>query len=107
MGESHQVSTDPELTMKPVLEAAEEYLSRLRFMAVEVGLVVNCIQKIIFYHSQTQNSVPDIIIWMLSGKKRVASYRIASQHLMYSRGSKTRGKLCGKLQEIQLKVIKI
>ena len=92
--------------MKPVLEAAEEYLSRLRFMAVEVGLIINCMRMCnSIFHSQTQNSVPDVIIWMLSGKKRVASYRIASQHLMYSRGTKTRGKLCGKLQDIQLKVI--
>jgi len=58
-----------------------------------------------FLHiSQTQNCIPDVIIWMLSGNKRVACKRIPSHLLMYSTLGKARGKLCGKVQTIFLTV---
>ena len=53
---------------------------------------------------QHQNSVPDVIIWMLAGNKRVAVKRIPSHLLMYSKTAKARGKLCGKVQTIFLTV---
>ncbi len=54
--------------------------------------------------SQPQNSVPDVVVWMLSGQKRVAVKRIPSHELMYSTVAKARGKNCGKLQTIFLGV---
>ena len=53
---------------------------------------------------QPQNSVPDVIIWMLSNNKRVAVRRIPSHELMYSAVGKCRGKNCGKIQTILLMV---
>ena len=55
---------------------------------------------------QPQNCVPDVIIWMLAGNKRVAVKRIPSHLLMYSKTAKAkaRGKLCGKVQTIFLMV---
>ena len=51
---------------------------------------------------QPQNSVPDVIIWMLSDNKRVAVKRIPSHELMYSVVGKYCGKNCGKLQTMTL-----
>ena len=59
---------------------------------------------IIIIFSQPQNCIPDVIIWMLAGGKRVASLRIPSHDLMYSSVAKFRGKHCGKLQTIVLTV---
>ena len=54
--------------------------------------------------TQPQNSVPDVIIWMLSGNKRVAVHRIPSHLLMHSPKAKACGKLCKKIQTIFLLV---
>jgi hypothetical protein len=51
---------------------------------------------------EAQNSIPDVIIWMMVNGKRVASTRIPSHKLMYSDESSTRGSMCGKVQSIQL-----
>ena len=53
---------------------------------------------------QPQNSVPDVVIWMLSDNKRVAVKRIPSHELMYSAVGKCRGKNCGQLQTVYLTV---
>ncbi|XP_066428949.1 dysferlin isoform X5 [Eleutherodactylus coqui] len=76
---------DCELT--DVLEQAEDWLLRLKSLAEE-----------------PQNSLPDIVIWMLQGDKRVAYYRIPAHQVLFSRnGAKCSGKHCGKLQTIFLK----
>ena len=54
---------------------------------------------------QPQNSVPDVIIWMLCGKKRVAYHRIPSNQVMYSPKKNCAGKLCGVVFPITLKVL--
>lgn len=53
---------------------------------------------------QPQNSIPDVIIWMMSGKKRVAVSRIPSHEIMYADTAMARGKNCGKVQTITLTV---
>ncbi|XP_069601222.1 dysferlin [Ranitomeya imitator] len=76
---------DCELT--EVLEQAEDWLLRLKSLSEE-----------------PQNSLPDIVIWMLQGDKRVAYYRIPAHQVLFSRnGAKCCGKHCGKLQTIFLK----
>ena len=57
-----------------------------------------------FLAVQPQNSVPDVVIWMLSDNKRVAVQRIPSHDLMYSAVGKCRGKNCGRLQTLYLTV---
>ncbi|KAI3388907.1 hypothetical protein SNEBB_006737 [Seison nebaliae] len=52
---------------------------------------------------EPQNSIPDIIIWLITGSKRIAYYRIPANELLYSSDEKARGKYCGKLQNIFLK----
>ena len=70
-----------------VLHEVENYLALLRNMAVE-----------------PQNSMPDVIIWMLSGEKRVAYFRCPAHHVLWSPDPAYRGKYCGQLSTIQLKV---
>ncbi|KFQ27106.1 Dysferlin, partial [Mesitornis unicolor] len=53
---------------------------------------------------QPQN-MPDIVIWMLQGDKRVAYARIPAHQVLFSRSIPgCCGKNCGKLQTIFLKV---
>lgn len=54
---------------------------------------------------QPQNSMPDIIIWMIRGEKRLAYARIPAHQVLYSTsGGNVSGKYCGKTQTILLKV---
>ncbi|KAM4710242.1 dysferlin [Discoglossus pictus] len=76
-----------ECELQIVLEQADDWMQRLKAMAEE-----------------PQNSLPDIVIWMLQGDKRVAYYRMPAHQVLFSRnGSRCCGKNCGKLQTIFLK----
>uniref|UniRef100_A0A3Q2GR86 Dysferlin, limb girdle muscular dystrophy 2B (autosomal recessive) n=1 Tax=Cyprinodon variegatus TaxID=28743 RepID=A0A3Q2GR86_CYPVA len=75
----------PETELSSVLEQAEDWANRLRTIAEE-----------------PQNSLPDIIIWMLQGDRRVAYHRIQAHTVLFSQ--QYCGKHCGQLQSIFLKV---
>lgn len=51
--------------------------------------------------------MPDVIIWMIAGGKRIAYYRIPAQDLLFSENPMYRGRHCGKTQSITLKVNQI
>ncbi|XP_048584806.1 myoferlin isoform X2 [Nematostella vectensis] len=68
------------------LSEVENFLLRLR------GLVF-----------EPQNSMPDVIIWMISGGKRVAYHRVPARDIMYSPHKHASGKWCGKPMEVFLK----
>lgn len=54
---------------------------------------------------QPQNSMPDVIIWMLRGEKRVAFARIPAHRVLYSNFSEQAcGKHCGRTQTIFMQV---
>ncbi|KAE8279305.1 Dysferlin Dystrophy-associated fer-1-like protein Fer-1-like protein 1 [Larimichthys crocea] len=74
----------PATELSTVLEQAEDWASRLRTMAEE-----------------PQNSLPDIIIWMLQGDRRVAYHRIPAHTVIFSQ--QHCGKHCGQLQTVFLK----
>ncbi|CAF1161705.1 unnamed protein product [Rotaria sp. Silwood1] len=62
------------------------------------------IQKTLeFLQFEPQNSIPDVIIWLLSNGKRYAYYRLPANEVFYSTNIDYRGHLCGKLQTIRLK----
>ncbi|XP_041117050.1 myoferlin-like [Polyodon spathula] len=70
--------------VKTTLMEIEDWLERM------TGLV-----------DEPQNSMPDVIIWMLRGEKRVAYARIPAHRIMYSTTSEQAcGKYCGKTQTI-------
>ncbi|CAF1160857.1 unnamed protein product [Didymodactylos carnosus] len=52
---------------------------------------------------EPQNSIPDIIIWLLCGGKRFAYYRLPAHEVLYSPQKDRKGRLCGKLQTITMK----
>ncbi|XP_029953813.1 myoferlin-like isoform X7 [Salarias fasciatus] len=53
---------------------------------------------------EPQNSMPDVIIWMLRGEKRVAYSRIPAHQVLYSTYSEQAcGRHCGKTQTVFLK----
>lgn len=62
------------------ISAIEEFSKRLRLLAVE-----------------PQNSMPDVVIWMMSGEKRIAYHRIPAYDLLYSPHEAARGKCCGQV----------
>lgn len=69
-----------------VLSEAENFLHILKNLSVE-----------------PQNSIPDVIIWMISGEKRQAYYRIPAHTVFYSQNPLYCGRYCGKIQSIQMK----
>jgi hypothetical protein len=48
--------------------------------------------------------MPDVVIWMISGDKRIAYFRIPANELLFAKDPNLTGRKCGKLQSIQLKV---
>ncbi|KAM3590917.1 uncharacterized protein V6R79_018825 [Siganus canaliculatus] len=74
----------PETELASVLEQAEDWASRLRTISEE-----------------PQNSLPDIVIWMLQGDRRVAYHRIPAHSVLFSQ--QNCGKHCGQLQTVFLK----
>lgn len=49
--------------------------------------------------------MPDVIIWMIRGEKRLAYARVPAHQVLYSTTSpESSGKYCGKTQTIFLKV---
>lgn len=53
---------------------------------------------------QPQNSMPDVIIWMISGTKRIAYYRMPAYDVLYEPYSEACGENCGKVQNLFMKV---
>ncbi|XP_072232872.1 dysferlin isoform X2 [Leuresthes tenuis] len=73
-----------ETELSTVLDQAEDWANRLKTMAEE-----------------PQNSLPDIVIWMLQGDRRVAYHRIPAHTVLFSQ--QHFGKHCGQLQTVFLK----
>ena len=48
--------------------------------------------------------MPDIVIWMISGSKRIAYHRLPAHEVMYSQNPLAKGKDCSRPQNITLKV---
>ncbi|XP_034712906.1 dysferlin isoform X2 [Etheostoma cragini] len=74
----------PATELSTVMEQAEDWAARLRTMAEE-----------------PQNSLPDIVIWMLQGDRRVAYHRIPAHTVIFSQ--QHCGKHCGQLQTVFLR----
>ncbi|XP_035461979.2 myoferlin isoform X1 [Scophthalmus maximus] len=98
-----------DLKMKNVRDAAIDNIiqmaSRIREEATDVKATVSDIEdwldKLKQLAEETQNSMPDVIIWMLRQEKRVAYARVPANQILYSKFSEQAcGKHCGKTQTI-------
>nr|XP_029131782.1 otoferlin-like [Labrus bergylta] len=74
-------------TVRDKLKLAQNFLSKLRFLADE-----------------PQHSVPDVFIWMISHGKRIAYARVPSKDILYSSVEEETGKDCGKVKTIFLRI---
>ncbi|KAF7238942.1 Fer-1-like protein 4, partial [Varanus komodoensis] len=72
---------------KEKLNETKMILSKLRFLAKE-----------------PQATIPDVLIWLFSGNKRVAYARIPAQNILYSVVEEEKGKDCAKFQTVFLRV---
>ncbi|CAK6966000.1 otoferlin-like [Scomber scombrus] len=70
----------------------------------KIKLAQNFLQKLQFLADEPQHSVPDIFIWMISNGKRIAYARVPSKDLLYSNIDEERGKDCGKVKTIFLRI---
>ncbi|XP_067937439.1 otoferlin-like [Watersipora subatra] len=53
---------------------------------------------------EPQDSLPDVFVWMLVAGKRIAYFRIPARDILYSDADLKRGRLCGKLKTLTLKL---
>ena len=53
---------------------------------------------------QPQHALPDLFIWLISNSKRVAYHRLPARQLIYSIVDEERGKDCGKVITLLLRV---
>ncbi|KAM9847707.1 myoferlin [Aulostomus maculatus] len=110
----------PELESKPNVTALDLQMKILRDAAVEslrqmagrmreeatdvkttVGEIEEWLDRIKQLAEEPQSSMPDVIIWMLRGEKRVAFARVPTHQIMYSNFSEQAcGKHCGRTQTI-------
>ncbi len=75
------------VNVKEKIKSTTHILKRLRALAVE-----------------PQDSLPDIFIWMISNHKRIAYRRIPAKDIIFSMVDEERGRDCGKVQTLFLKV---
>ncbi|XP_055863087.1 myoferlin-like isoform X4 [Biomphalaria glabrata] len=92
---------------KEALENVKNSAKNLRENATDVeeaiSEVENLLQMLKNIAIEPQNSMPDVVIWMLSGQKRIAYYRIPAYDLLYNEDENFRGRSCGKLVTLALK----
>uniref|UniRef100_A0AAQ4PUW1 Myoferlin like n=1 Tax=Gasterosteus aculeatus aculeatus TaxID=481459 RepID=A0AAQ4PUW1_GASAC len=108
-GQPHVTALD--LQLKKLRDAAvdsirEMMANRMREGPTDVKATVEDIEDWLDRIKQLpQNSMPDVIIWMLRGEKRVAFARVPANQILFSNYSEQAcGKHCGRTQTIFMQV---
>lgn len=86
--------------LKPPLEGEDKDEVDINEMLTELQSYAQRIEDLAI---EPQVSMPDVIIWMISGEKRIAYYRMPAHQLLFSETEVACGKFCGKTIELQLK----
>uniref|UniRef100_A0A2K5Z068 C2 domain-containing protein n=1 Tax=Mandrillus leucophaeus TaxID=9568 RepID=A0A2K5Z068_MANLE len=68
----------------------------------KVALAKKLLAKLRFLAEEPQPPLPDVLVWMLSGRRRVAWARIRAQDVLFSVVEEERGRDCGKIQSLML-----
>uniref|UniRef100_A0A8C4IGT5 C2 domain-containing protein n=1 Tax=Dicentrarchus labrax TaxID=13489 RepID=A0A8C4IGT5_DICLA len=101
----------PELEGRSNLTSLDIQIKKLRDSALEeareirdtLSDIESWAEKLKALAEEPQNSMPDVIIWMLRGEKRVAYSRIPAHQILYSTYSEQAcGQHCGKTQTVFL-----
>lgn len=89
------------------LKEIVDHVNKVRENATDINEamteVEGVLQRLKNLAVEPQNSLPDVVIWMISGEKRIAYYRIPSYEVLYSENPNYIGKQCGKVQSLQMK----
>uniref|UniRef100_H2UZL9 Myoferlin n=1 Tax=Takifugu rubripes TaxID=31033 RepID=H2UZL9_TAKRU len=91
-------------TLKAMKDTARRMREEAREPRDTVTDIETWAEKLKVLAEEPQNSMPDVIIWMLRGEKRVAYSRIPAHQVLFSTFSEQAcGRHCGKTQTIFLK----
>ncbi|XP_054099083.1 myoferlin isoform X3 [Callithrix jacchus] len=91
-------------SLSQIHEAAVRMRSEATDVKSTLAEIEDWLDKLMQLTEEPQNSMPDIIIWMIRGEKRLAYARIPAHQVLYSTsGENASGKYCGKTQTIFLK----
>ncbi|XP_057637172.1 fer-1-like protein 4 [Chionomys nivalis] len=71
-------------------------------MQRKVTLAKKLLAKLHFLTQEPQPPLPDVLVWMFSGQRRVAYARIPAQDVLFSVVEEERGRDCGKIQSLLL-----
>ncbi|CAE1313340.1 MYOF [Acanthosepion pharaonis] len=92
---------------KVELQEIIEHVNKVRENATDINEamveVESVLQRIKNLAIEPQNSLPDVVIWMISNEKRIAYHRIPAYEVLYSANPNYIGRQCGKVQSIQMK----
>ncbi|XP_067092623.1 myoferlin [Osmerus mordax] len=88
-----------------VVASIRDMAKRMKEEATDIKVTLSDIEDWLYRLQQLadepQNSLPDVIIWMLRGEKRVAYARVPANQILYSTYSEQAcGKHCGRTQTI-------
>ncbi|KAI9518573.1 hypothetical protein NQZ68_035943 [Dissostichus eleginoides] len=91
-------------TLKTIKKGAKCMLQEAREIADTLPDLESWAEKLQQLADEPQNSMPDVIIWMLRGEKRVAYSRMPAHQFLYSTYSEQAcGQHCGKTKTVFLK----
>ncbi|XP_077026342.1 fer-1-like protein 4 isoform X2 [Tamandua tetradactyla] len=68
----------------------------------KVALAKKLLAKLRFLSQEPQPPLPDVLVWMLSGQRRVGWARIPAQDVLFSVVEEERGRDCGRIQTLLL-----
>uniref|UniRef100_A0A8B9TAH3 Myoferlin n=1 Tax=Anas platyrhynchos TaxID=8839 RepID=A0A8B9TAH3_ANAPL len=91
-------------SLKQIAEAATRMRNEATDVKATLTEIEDWLDKLLQLSEEPQNSMPDVIIWMIRGEKRLAYARVPAHQVLYSTTSpESSGKYCGKTQTIFLK----
>ncbi|XP_076981526.1 myoferlin isoform X1 [Tamandua tetradactyla] len=91
-------------SLSQIHEAAVKMRSEATDVKSTLVEIEDWLDRLMQLTDEPQNSMPDIIVWMIQGEKRLAYARIPAHQVLFSTsGENASGKYCGKTQTIFLK----
>ncbi|KAM8805926.1 myoferlin [Eudromia elegans] len=91
-------------SLKQIGEAATKMRNEATDVKATLTEIEDWLHKLLQLSEEPQNSMPDVIIWMIRGEKRLAYARVPAHQVLYSTASpESSGKYCGKTQTVFLK----